>query len=296
MSHESGPVPDWIQLEIRAPSAIEHYTVSGSIVNPAESANPGMLAVGATHYWDTSTFAYYSSQGPTPDRRVKPDIVGVACGETASYPHYSRNGQDCWFAGTSQASPHVAGMAALVKQLFPDFTPEQVANYLKDNTQQRGSPDPDNTWGYGFAVLPPPGGCEAAEIAADGSPVAGSWGADCVSAVREGRQARYYQFTLTEDADITVQLQSDDAETVLYLREGPGRHLRRPHRIQRRGVGIQLPPRQHPADPARRRNLHHRGHHLQRRRNRFLHLDRQRAGWGQFELGMGPSRAAHLAT
>ena len=74
----------------------------------------------------------------------------------------------------------------------------------------------------GEAGGPVPVGCEAAEVIADGSPVAGSWGGDCESAVREGRQARYYQFTLAESADITVRLASGDAETVLYLREGAG--------------------------------------------------------------------------
>ena len=52
--------------------------------------------------------------------------------------------------------------------------------------------------------------------------VTGSWGGDCESTAREERQARYYQFTLAESADITVLLESDDAETVLYLREGAG--------------------------------------------------------------------------
>ncbi len=69
---------------------------------------------------------------------------------------------------------------------------------------------------------PAPSGCEVADVTADGSPVAGSWGADCESVEREGRQARYYQFALAESADVTVRLESDDAETVLYLREGAG--------------------------------------------------------------------------
>ena len=73
-------------------------------------------------------------------------------------------------------------------------------------------------------------------MTADGSrgePEAGS--GDCESTAREERQARYYQFTLAESADITVLLESDDAETVLYLREGAGSHLRGhyPWRIQR---------------------------------------------------------------
>ena len=104
-------MPDWIQLEVRAPGAIEHFTIRGSITNPADSANPGMLAVGAAHYWETDTaVTSYSSQGPTPDGRVKPDIVGTDCGETVSYPRYLRGSHECWFSGTSQASPHVAGM------------------------------------------------------------------------------------------------------------------------------------------------------------------------------------------
>ena len=47
-------------------------------------------------------------------------------------------------------------MVALVRQRFPNYTPAQVVAYLKDNAQQRiSSPDPNNTWGHGFFVLPP---------------------------------------------------------------------------------------------------------------------------------------------
>ena len=140
-------MPGWIQLVVWGAGEIEHYTENGSIGNPAESANRGMLAVGATHYWDTHTIADYSSRGPTPDDRVKPDIVGVDCGATALSP---LNG----FCGTSQASPHVAGMAALVRQRFASYTPAQVASYLKENAKQRETPDPNHTWGHGFSQLP----------------------------------------------------------------------------------------------------------------------------------------------
>ena len=114
-----------------------------------------MLAVGAAPWTDVHAIEPFSSRGPAPDGRVKPDIVGADCGVTARSPlnEYNRG-----FCGTSQAAPHVAGMAALVRQRFPSYTPAQVASYLKDNAEQRRSPDPNNTWGHGFAILPPPDG------------------------------------------------------------------------------------------------------------------------------------------
>ena len=155
VSHEVGDAPEWIQLRVRFFGSLETPSGSGSIGNPAESKSPGMLAVGATHYWDTHTIAGYSSRGPTPDGRDKPDIVGTACAMTVTYQ--PRGGGRCWFGGTSQASPHVAGMAALVRQMFRNYTPQQTARFLKDNAEERGDPGLDNTWGSGFALLPPPG-------------------------------------------------------------------------------------------------------------------------------------------
>ena len=151
VDHYGGDVPDWIQLVFWTVDPIQHHTGSGSISNPAESANPGLLAVGAAPWNDVHTIEPYSSRGPTPDGRVKPDLVGVDCGATALMP---LNEDYQGFCGTSQAAPHVAGMAALVRQQFPSYTPAQVAAYLKDNAEQRETSDPNNTWGHGFAQLP----------------------------------------------------------------------------------------------------------------------------------------------
>ena len=158
--HQDGEFPDWTQLRVsHTTKDLQYSTGKGSIGNPAESANPGMLAVGATHYWNTNKIAKYSSRGPAPDGRIKPDITGAACAQVAARQVDTRfigpNEEQCWFPGTSQASPHVAGLAALVKQRFPDYTPQQIANYLKTNAEPRGTV-PNNTWGYGFAKLPAP--------------------------------------------------------------------------------------------------------------------------------------------
>ena len=150
----SGTPPGWVQLQAFSGENLAHYTERGSINNPAESANPGMLAAAAAHYWDANTIASYSSRGPTPDDRTKPDITGADCAQVSIASGSIRsNGQRCWFSGTSQASAHIAGLATLVKQRFPNYDPTQIANYLKSNAEARGAV-PNITWGYGFAKLP----------------------------------------------------------------------------------------------------------------------------------------------
>ena len=149
IAHRGGPEPDWIQLAGWGPTRLTlNSSGTGSVINPAESANPGMLAVGAAPWNDVNILSTFSSQGPTPDGRIKPEGVAANCGDTATSTRP--------FCGTSQASPHVAGMAALVRQRFPSYTPAQVVSYLKNEAAQRiSSPDPNNTWGHGFFVFPP---------------------------------------------------------------------------------------------------------------------------------------------
>ena len=149
VSHESGSAPDWLQMSVSGVTSIEHYTEARSISSPAESANPGMLAVGAAPWYDVHEIEPYSSRGPTRDGRIKPDVVGADCGANALEEPAWRG-----FCGTSQAVAHLGGMAALVRQRFPDMTPAGVADYLKEHAEQRGEPHPNNTWGHGFAVLP----------------------------------------------------------------------------------------------------------------------------------------------
>ena len=146
-------VPSWIQLQAFSSQRLEHHTLHHSIGSPAESANPGLLAVGAASWNNTDTIESYSSRGPAPDNRIKPDIVGAAGVRTASLGTVG-------FKGTSASAPHVAALAALVKQQSPGYTPRQVATYLKNNAQARGA-KPNNTWGHGFARLPAPAAATA---------------------------------------------------------------------------------------------------------------------------------------
>ena len=156
ITHVLGGAPRWVQLQAFSGETLQYHTLNGSIANPAESANAGLLAVGAAHWADTNTIEPFSSRGPAPDGRSKPEIVGADCGAAVSRGEFEHPaGQRCWVMGTSQATAHVSGLAALVRQAFPDYTPQQTADYLKRTAEARGIA-PNNTWGYGFAKLPDP--------------------------------------------------------------------------------------------------------------------------------------------
>jgi subtilisin family serine protease len=79
-----------------------------------------------------------SSQGPTlVDFAVKPDIASVAVNVLSSItcvgkpPGCPDNGSGwAFFTGTSMATPHIAGGAAVLLQLHNDWTPAQIKSAL----------------------------------------------------------------------------------------------------------------------------------------------------------------------
>ena len=140
-------LPSWIQV-VAWGALMGETTQTGSISTPADSPNTGAAAVGAMNWNRVHDIEGYSSKGPTPDGRTKPDLVAAACGETA------HKGPGEIFCGTSQAAPHVAAIAALVRQRFPQLTPQEVIQYLSEHAEERGEPGKDNHWGAGLSVLP----------------------------------------------------------------------------------------------------------------------------------------------
>ena len=93
-----------------------------------------VLAVGATDGSDN--IADFSSRGPVVDEEViKPDIVapGVAINSTHLSGGYEVLG------GTTVAKPHVAGAAALIKQLHPTWTPEMIKANLMNTSKDLGA-------------------------------------------------------------------------------------------------------------------------------------------------------------
>ncbi len=82
-------------------------------------------------------FASFSSGGPTNgDSFLKPDIAapGVSIASTA----VGTGSRAAIISGTSMASPHVAGVAALVRQAHQDFTVEEVKAAITNSGDPAG--------------------------------------------------------------------------------------------------------------------------------------------------------------
>ena len=147
IKRQDGAIPSWVQLQSFSGETLERNTESHALGNPAETKSSGALAVGASPWFNTNAYFVSSSRGPLPDGTIKPDIMGVSGIATASY------GETVY--GTSFAAPHIAGLAALVKQRYPSRSPSSIASYLKTNALSRGT-KPNNSYGHGFAHLPAP--------------------------------------------------------------------------------------------------------------------------------------------
>ncbi len=75
-----------------------------------------------------------SSQGPTSIGMVKPDVVAPGVGINSTW----LNGGYRVMSGTSMACPHVAGTVALILQMHPGWTPDEVKMALRNTAVDLG--------------------------------------------------------------------------------------------------------------------------------------------------------------
>ncbi|MBA2526156.1 MAG: S8 family serine peptidase [Pyrinomonadaceae bacterium] len=83
--------------------------------------------------------ADFSSQGPTDvDFRVKPDVVAPGVNVLSSVPLAYCGGVPCWafFQGTSMATPHLAGSAAVVRGQHPTWSAAQIRSAIVNTADQ----------------------------------------------------------------------------------------------------------------------------------------------------------------
>lgn len=123
-------------------NSMGNYGPADSTLSPPSDAF-GVLSVGAVdihgYIWSQS------SRGPTADGRLKPDVCARGSGT-----YFAQGYDDDTYGqgyGTSYASPLVAGIACLLIEAHPDWTPSQVREAIRlsgDNYEA-----PNNTYGWG---------------------------------------------------------------------------------------------------------------------------------------------------
>ncbi len=115
---------------------------AGSLTSPADAFD--ILSVGNVDA--DGNISYSSSRGPTYDGRIKPELcargTSTRCASPFSDTQYGN------FSGTSFSAPLIAGVACLVIQAHPDWTPAQVREALMLSADNAASPN--NTYGWGI--------------------------------------------------------------------------------------------------------------------------------------------------
>jgi hypothetical protein len=157
-------------------------------------------------YDDHRLIEPFSSQGPSGDGTIKPDLVAPDWVSTYSY------GLD-GFPGTSAAAPHVAGICALIKQRYPNWSPAQVKTYLESNAIDLGSRGKDNVFGSGLVRLPEISSPPSSKVNINGRVTYGG-NPVCAMTLANGQ----YMFTPASTGDFSLNVPLDSkGQITLYV-------------------------------------------------------------------------------
>lgn len=103
----------------------------GTIGSPGNAAR--VLTVGAAD--NTGAIAYFSSRGPVKGKNyVKPELLAPGMNINS----VKAGGGYTVLSGTSMASPHVAGGAALMMQAHPELSPDDIKSLLITSAHDQG--------------------------------------------------------------------------------------------------------------------------------------------------------------
>ncbi len=108
-----------------------------------------VFSVGAVNGNESPPYpiAGFSSRGPSDcdHETIKPEVAAPGVGVRSSVPG---GGYD-QMGGTSMASPHVAGVCALMRQVDPNLEVDVMKEILMITAVDQGPPGEDNTFGWG---------------------------------------------------------------------------------------------------------------------------------------------------
>lgn len=124
----------------------ERQTNPPSIVSPPDGDS--VISVGAVD--STGKIASFSSNGPTSDGKMKPDVVAMGMQDWVAMSETSSENDSTYTpaSGTSFSCPLTSGVCALILSSHPELTPMQVKEALKMTANN--SDKPDNVYGWGL--------------------------------------------------------------------------------------------------------------------------------------------------
>ena len=130
---------------------------SSTMRSPADRATTltnsfSVGAVNATNYDFPYPIWSGSSRGPTecavPEpNRIKPEVSAPGVSVYSSVPG---GGYQGGWTGTSMATPHVAGVVALMREANPNLDVDSIKNILMESSVDHGSAGEDNAYGWGM--------------------------------------------------------------------------------------------------------------------------------------------------
>ncbi|ACV05620.1 cell wall-binding repeat-containing protein [Kytococcus sedentarius] len=124
-----------------------------------EGATASILETNEGSTTEVPEIAGFSSRGPSLGGEgdiLKPDVSAPGVGVLAAYATPER-GADAfgYSSGTSMSSPHIAGLAALVKQANPEWSPMAVKSALMTTTRDHMSAASNDPFATGAGFVEP---------------------------------------------------------------------------------------------------------------------------------------------
>ncbi|GJP58398.1 hypothetical protein CLOP_g23837 [Closterium sp. NIES-67] len=141
-------------VTLKATAAAATALGNSSTATPAATPVPWIADFSSTGpVQDPSTDA--TSALPT-NSILKPDIIGPGVSLYAAWPGTSvgDKGTDAQLSGTSMATPHLAGIAALIMQKYPSWSPAQVMSAIMTTARTTDTSGAPIQTAYGEAATP----------------------------------------------------------------------------------------------------------------------------------------------
>jgi serine protease len=224
-----------------AGAKVVNMSLGGSSSNQTENNamtnfyNGGMLLVAAAGNGGNTSFSYPASYNAVvsvaavnssaalasfSQRNSQVEIAGPGVSVNSTW----NNGGYNSISGTSMASPHVAGVAALVWSNHPQCSAEQIRNALNATAEDRGAAGRDTSYGWGIVKAKDAHdyltnyGCDGSDGGGDPPPTGGATFPNLSASSGQWLRGSYQ--IPSGVSSVTFQISGGSGDADLYVRYG----------------------------------------------------------------------------